>query len=130
MLAVYAFAAWTVFVWSTRVRNIIEDDGSPLDLVLAAVLALLGLAVALVAWRNRERLAPVLAVAVVATLVAWAVRAPLILLHDEWGAAFKAVHTALAVASVALAVAAWRSTSFWPAARGTGRTSPPARTTS
>lgn len=117
MLAVYAFAAWTLFVWTTRVRNIAEDDGSVLDLVLAAVLAVLGLAVVLAAWRARARLAPVLAVAVVATLVAWALRTPMILLDPEWGAAFKAVHTALAVVSVGLALVAWRTTRYWPLAR-------------
>ncbi len=125
MLAVYVFAAWTVFVWTTRVRNILEDDGSRLDLVLAATLAVLGVAVAVVAWRRREQLAPILAVAVVATLIAWAVRTPMILLDGEYGVAFKAVHTALAAASVALALLAWRTTSFWPAGRsGSGRTAP------
>lgn len=128
MLAVYAFAAWTVFVWTTRVRNIVEDDGSSLDLVLAAALAALGAAVVLTAWRARHRLAPVLAVAVVATLVAWAVRTPMILLDPEWGATFKVVHMALAVVSVALALLAWRTTRFWPLARqGTGA-NPPATT--
>ncbi len=114
MWAVFAFAAWTTFVWATRVRNITEDDGSTLDLVLAVGLAGLGVAVAVVAWRSRQRLAPVLAVAVAATLVTWAVRAPTILLNAEHAAGFKVVHTALAVVSVALALAAWRTTSFWP----------------
>lgn len=115
MLAVYAFAAWTTFVWTTRVRNIAEDDGSALDLMLAAALAVLGVAVGLVAWRARARLAPVLGLAVVATVVAWAVRTPMILLDPEWGVAFKAVHSALAVVSVALALLAWRAIGFWPA---------------
>ncbi len=126
MLAVYAFAAWTVFVWTTRARNILQDDGSTLDLVLAAALATLGVAVALTAWRARDRLAPVLAGAVAATLVSWAVRAPMILLDGDHGAAFKAVHTALALASVALALAAWRTTAFWPVARAASRPIAPA----
>ncbi len=121
----YAFAAWTVFVWTTRVRNIVEDDGSSLDLVLAAALAVLGVAVALVAWRARARQAPVVAVAVGATLLAWAIRTPMILLDSQWGAAFKAVHSALAIVSVVLALAAWRTTAFWPVARrGKGSISP------
>ena len=44
-----------------------------------------------------------------ATVAAWAVRAPMILLGDH-GAAFKIVHTVLALVSIALAVAAVRRT--------------------
>lgn len=115
MFAVYAFAAWTAFVWVTRVRNIVEDDGSTIDLVMALGLATLGVAVVVAA--RKGGLAPVLAVAVVATLAVWAVRTPLIVFDVDHGVAFKAVHTALAVVSVGLGLAAWRTTRFWPAVR-------------
>jgi hypothetical protein len=109
VLAVYLFAGWTAFVWTTRVRNIVGDGGSGLDLALAGSMAVLGVAVGAVAWRARPRLAPVLAVAVVATVVTWALRTPLILLDPEHPLAFKAVHSALAAVSVALALVAWRA---------------------
>ena len=107
MLAIVAFAAWTLFVWGTRVSNILGDDGSTIDLILAVVLAALGLAVAVTAALRRPQW-PLIAL-VVATVATWAVRAPLILLDGDHGAAFKAVHAALAVVSLALAAAAWRS---------------------
>jgi hypothetical protein len=115
VLAVYAFGAWTVFVWVTRVRNIVEDQGSNLDLVVALVLATLGVAVVVAA--RKGGLAPVLAAAVVATVAVWALRTPLIVLDADHGVAFKAVHSALAVISVVLGLAAWRTTGFWPALR-------------
>lgn len=119
MVAVYAFAAWTVFVWVTRVRNIVEDDGSTIDLMMALGLAALGVAVVVAA--RKGGLEPVLAVAVVATVAVWAVRTPLIVNDPDQGTAFKAVHTALALVSVGLGLAAWRTTAFWPAARKTRR---------
>lgn len=115
MIAVYAFAAWTLFVWGTRVRNIVEDQGSTFDLVVALALAALGVAVAVAA--RKGALAPVLAVAVVATVAVWALRLPLIVFDAEHGGAFKAVHAALALVSVGLGLAAWRTTAFWPADR-------------
>ncbi len=107
MLAVVVFAVWTVFVWATRVSNIVRDDGSALDLVLAVVLAGLGVAVAVAALRRSPRW-PLVAL-VAATAATWAVRTPLILLDGDHGVAFKAVHAALAVVSIVLAALAWRA---------------------
>lgn len=106
MIAVYAFAAWTVFVWVTRVRNIIQDQGSTFDLVVAVALAALGVAVVVAA--RKGGLEPVLGVAVAATVAVWAVRTPLIVFDGDHDTAFKVVHTALAVISVGLGLAAWR----------------------
>lgn len=114
MLSVYAFAGWTVFVWSTRVRNIVEDGGSALNLVAALGLTALGAALAAVAWRRRDALAPMLVATVGATGLAWAIRVPQIVLDADHGAAFKVVHVALAAVSMTLAGLAWRSTAFWP----------------
>ncbi|MBW3581287.1 MAG: hypothetical protein KY447_00955 [Actinobacteria bacterium] len=107
MFAVVVFAVWTVFVWATRVSNIVRDDGSALDLVLAVVLAVLGGAVAVAALRRSPRW-PLVAL-VAATAATWAVRTPLILLDGDHGVAFKAVHAALAVVSIVLAALAWHA---------------------
>ena len=109
----YAFAAWTLFVWGNRISNILADaDASAadkaLDLVVASALVALGIAVAVAArigWQRR----PVVAAAAVATFAVWAVRVPLLLAADH-GAAFKAVHVALAAISIALAAASLRQT--------------------
>lgn len=108
----YAFAAWTVFVWGTRISNILDDGGTEggaraLDLAVAGGLTLLGLAVAVATWRRQPAWA--LPALVVATAAVWTVRTPIILLDPDHGAAFKAVHAALAVVSLALAAGAWRS---------------------
>jgi hypothetical protein len=94
-----AFAAWTVFVWAGRIRN----GGSVL--LAASFLVLAAIVIASI-WKHRWRLYAVSALAVW-TIVVWAVRTPMILVHDH-PAAFKAVHTVLAVVSIALAVWAER----------------------
>lgn len=135
-----AFAAWTLFVWGTRISNILSDaeaDGASkaLDLTVAVALSVLALAVLWVAVTSRrsrshvpadtaaDRRASGLAArhgrhivgtAAAATVAVWAVRTPLLLAADH-GAAFKAVHAALALVSVALAYAAWRTTSRFSA---------------
>ena len=83
-----------MFVWAGRIRN----GGS----VLLAVSFLALAAVAL--WR-RGRWVTALAAY---TVVVWAIRTPMILLHDH-PAGFKVVHTVLAAVSIALAVSAQRN---------------------
>lgn len=100
-MAVYALVAWTLLVWTTRVRNILSDDGGLPDLLLPLALT----ALAAFALVDRRRGVPALAGATVAV---WAVRVPLILVRDH-SAAFVAVHLVLAVVSVSLAVWAVRS---------------------
>ena len=100
-MAVYALVAWTVLVWTTRIRNILSDDGGVPDLLLPLGLT----ALAVVALVDRRRGVPALAAA---TLAVWAVRVPMILVHDH-SAAFVAVHLVLAVVSVSLAAWAHRS---------------------
>jgi len=101
----WALALWTLFVWGTRIVNILTDGGSAGALVVAVVLTALGLAAAAsLAGRRLPWALPALAVA---TLVVWAVRVPLVLSHDH-EAAFVVVHLVLAVVSVGLAVGALR----------------------
>lgn len=110
----YVFGLWTVLVWGNRIGNILADDsGSAFDLAVAAALTALGVAVLAVALGRRRTgaggpVVPVVGAAAVLTVVVWAVRVPLMLGRDH-PVAFEVVHTLLAVGSVALAVAAWRT---------------------
>lgn len=96
-----ALPLWTLFVWLTRVRNVVRDDGVGLGLVVPAGLT----ALAVYALVDRRRGVPSLAVATVAV---WAIRLPFVLLHDH-SVAFKAVHAVLAVVSIGLAALALRA---------------------
>lgn len=99
MRVAVAFAAWTVFVWAGRIRN----GGSVL---LAGSFLVLAAIVIASMWKRGWRLYAVSALAVW-TIVVWAVRTPMILVHDH-PAGFKAVHTVLAIVSIGLAVWAER----------------------
>lgn len=103
-----ALAGWTAFVWGTRVRNITRDGGGAVSLLVALGMVALAVvvAVALVRGGTPRWAVPALAAA---TVAAWVVRTPGILLGDH-GVAFKVVHTALALVSIVLAVAAVRRT--------------------
>jgi len=90
---------WTVFVWAGRIRN----GGSVLLAVSFLVLA--ALVVASI-WKRQWRPYAVGALAIW-TIGVWAVRTPMILVHDH-PAGFKVVHTVLAVVSIGLAVWAER----------------------
>jgi hypothetical protein len=89
----YAFLAWTVFVWAGRIRN----GGSVLLAASFLVLAVLAM------WRRGGWIAALAAW----TIGVWAVRTPYILVHDH-PAGFKVVHTVLAAISIALAISAQR----------------------
>ncbi len=102
-----ALPLWTLFVWLARVRNVVRDDG-----VGVGVLVPLGLCV-LAGWALADRRRGVRVLAA-ATVAVWAVRLPLVLAHDHAGA-FKAVHAALAVVSVALAFLSLRAVAKPPA---------------
>ena len=92
---------WTLFVWATRIRNVVTGGGGAGELIVPVGLT----ALAAAAIFDRRRGAPVLAAA---TIAVWAVRLPLVMAHHH-PAAFKAVHAALAAISVGLAVAVLRS---------------------
>lgn len=97
--AALVLVAWTVFVWAGRIRN----GGSVL---LAASFLVLAAVVVASMWKRRWRPYAVGALAIW-TIVVWAVRTPMILVHDH-PAGFKIVHTVLAVVSIGLAVWAER----------------------
>jgi hypothetical protein len=97
--AALVLVAWTVFVWAGRIRN----GGSVL---LAASFLVLAAVVVASMWKRRWRPYAVGTLAIW-TIVVWAVRTPMILVHDH-PAGFKIVHTVLAVVSIGLAVWAER----------------------
>jgi cytochrome bd-type quinol oxidase subunit 1 len=99
---------WTLFVWGTRIVNILTDGGGAGALVVATALTALAVAAGLSLARvcRLPWAVPALAAATVAV---WAVRVPLLLGHDH-EAAFVVVHLVLAGVSVALAVLSLRAT--------------------
>ena len=110
-LLVAGFVAWTAFVWSTRIRNLVGDDEASTFTKVwgtATSLVLLGLAAAvLVALVTRRVwLRPALLALGGVTVVVWLIRGADIVLDDH-GVGFKVVHLVLAVISIALAVATW-----------------------
>ena len=128
-LLVAAFGGWTLLVWLGRIRNIAVDDGlSGGDrvwrLLLAAVFVGGAVDVLVRLWGARSRirvrhtqrgadgvdvprlLLRSVALLAVFTIVVWLQRGLAILVADH-GAGFKAVHTVLALVSIALAVVAW-----------------------
>jgi NADH:ubiquinone oxidoreductase subunit K len=114
---VWALPVWTLFVWATRIRIVLSQDGSKTAVIVPVVLTVLAIA----ALVDRRRWLPAL---IVATVAIWAVRLPLVLVHDH-AAAFKLVHAALAAISFALCWVTWRglrrSTSASPTRRSSAR---------
>jgi len=111
-------AAWQVFVWGTRIDNVLGDDGltgsdKALRLALSASFLAFGV-VAVFVWRQLGRggeAAPSggrwVRLGAAWTVVVWAVRGTDIALGGHSGA-FVAVHLVLAVVSIGLAVQAVR----------------------
>jgi hypothetical protein len=113
--ATVALVVWTLLLWTTRIANIWRD--ADLDTgerwgrtLLALTFTVLAIAVVVALWR-RLRQARVVAVGALAgwTIAVWVVRGIGILAADH-DLGFKAVHTALAIVSIVLAVLAWRET--------------------
>jgi hypothetical protein len=104
------FAGWTLFVWATRIRNALGQDdlstgGKTVAVGVASAFTVGGIAV-LVAALRRARLVAAVRVLAAVTIVYWPIRVVQIVLADH-GAAFVAVHAALGVISVGLALWAW-----------------------
>lgn len=106
-------SAWTVLVWTTRIRNIWSDDSlsttGQLWRTAIAVVFTVFAAVTIGAWARARRAAgvsawPAMWVRAFAawTVGVWVIRGVQIGVADH-GAAFTIVHTALAVVSVGLA---------------------------
>ncbi len=128
-------AVWSLLVWTTRIRNIWTDDALTLagqigrTALAGSFTVLAGVTVA--AWWRARRSGSVVPctswwVRAFAgwTVAVWVVRGVQIALADH-GAAFVAVHTALAVASIVLAAAADRAVRRAGVAQGEGARSVP-----
>ena len=113
----WALPLWTLFVWATRIRIILGQDGSKTAVIVPVVLTVLAVA----ALVDRRRWLPAL---LVATVGVWAVRLPFVLVHHH-SAAFKLVHATLAVVSLALSWATWRALRLSTSASPTHRSSAP-----
>lgn len=120
-VAVAVFAMWTLLVWGNRVSNVLRDSGLDTgerlgSLVLPAIFVVVGLlaAAAIVVPMPESTARRLVGISVGATVVVWAVRAPMIALADH-DVAFIIVHVVLAVVSVALGWWAWTSVTKWAA---------------
>jgi hypothetical protein len=106
-------AAWTLFVWLTRVRNAVSDGDlgfgeRALSLLLAASFVVLACFVLQAATRRRERLGRTVLVLAAWTTLVWIVRGMSIATGDH-SIGFVIVHLLLGVISIALAALAVRS---------------------
>ena len=116
-LPVVALAGWTLLTWLTRLPLAWGDpdlDGTGRVLATVPVAVFVALAVATIAVRwwdpatsSSAAKGPPTALALW-TVAYWAVRLPLILIHDH-PAGFKAVHAALALVAVGLSVISLRA---------------------
>lgn len=126
-VALLSFAAWTLFVWVGRIRNVLADRsvsaGSRAVTVSMSTAFVLGaVAVAVVALRpvtvrTRRR---VVAVVGALTVVVWLVRGADIAFGGDHPAGFVAVHVVLAVLSIGAAGWAWSSVGRLGGPRGAG----------
>lgn len=105
---VIALVAWTLFVWVSRLRNVIGDDdlnGAGIAWRVAAVVVFCGLAVTVIFAMRTGR--PALRTAVIAlagwTTVFWLIRGTGIMLDDH-ETSFMVVHTVLMIVSIGLSV--------------------------
>ena len=113
-LAVPLLAGWTVFLWLSRIRNVLADDDlSTVEQMWRMVVAVGFIALggyALWAWIRRRdrprRLAVSLGILCVWTVAFWIVRGGGIILDDHT-LGFTLIHTALMIVSIGLAAWAW-----------------------
>jgi hypothetical protein len=116
--ATLALVVWTLFVWTTRIRNIWGDDaltgGEKWGRTgLAMSFTVLALAAGHAAWHSTSWRTPVVKVFAAWTIAVWVVRSIGIATGDH-DSGFIAVHLVLAVVSIALSAAAVRETAKTP----------------
>ena len=111
-VVVVLFAAWTAYVWATRLSNLAGDDGDgwgrSMAIALAATFVAIAAVVGVLWFRRRPALVPWVTALAVLTIVVWLPRMVLLSGRDHSGA-FKAVHIGLGMVSMALAVLARRA---------------------
>ena len=119
--AALALAGWSIFVWTTRIRNIWSDDELSSGeqwgrTALALSFTVLALAVGYAVLRGATWRRPVVLLLAAWTVAVWVVRSIGIATADHDGA-FIAVHVVLAVISVVLAALAAREAEVRPTSR-------------
>lgn len=106
--APWLLIAWTVFLWTSRLRNVLNDDDlTTTGLVIRIAIVVLFVVLAIwagVGWLRNRRL-PIM-VLIVWSIGYWVIRGGGILIGD-WSASFKIVHTVLMVVSLATSTLAW-----------------------
>ena len=112
-LPLIVLVGWTIFLWLSRLRNVLRDDdlsGAGIAWRVAVVVVFVALAIAVVVAMRTGR--PPLRETVTAlvgwTIAFWLVRGTGILLDDH-DTSFTVVHTVLMVVSIGVAVWAGRS---------------------
>lgn len=98
---------WTVFLWISRLRNVLADD----DLTAFGTAWRIGVVVVFVVLAVFAAGGRLVGVLIAWTVGYWLVRGGGILLDDDHDAGFKAIHTVLMVVSIGLAMWAWRTRS-------------------
>lgn len=104
---------WTIGIWGSRARNIVQDDELALaeqirSFLVAGVLIAFAVGVAITMVRKSTWHFPLLSLLVAGGIFRFSIRGTAILLSDEWDVAFKIVHTILWVVTVALSALAAR----------------------
>ena len=107
-----ALALWTLAIWGSRLRNaVVDEELAGFDRIsavgIAAGFVILGAIVGFGVVRRQWHRGP-LYVLVIAGILRWTLRGPVILLSDEWEVGFKVVHTVLWLVTVIFSLLAWR----------------------
>lgn len=103
---VWVLIAWTIFLWISRLRNVVNNDelsssGRTIRVLVVVVFVTLAVASAVAV---RRRWAKVVAVFVGWTVAYWLIRGIGILIDGDYSAGFKVVHTVLMAVSLTLSV--------------------------
>lgn len=105
--ALSIFVAWTVFLWISRLRNVLgNDELSAWSVTWRIAVVIVFVALAFLA--ASERAIPIL---IGWTIAFWVLRGGGILLDADYDTGFKAVHTGLMVVSIGLAMWVWATRS-------------------
>ena len=94
-----ALALWTLGIWGSRLRNAVADDelmgfDRVSALAISAGFVILGFVVSIGVVRRDWHRGPLM-VLIIAGVLRWTLRGPVILASDEWEVGFKVVHTCL-----------------------------------
>ena len=100
----WVLIGWTVFLWLSRSRNVVNNDeltagGQAVRIVVVIIFLALAAAAAVGLWRKQMAL---VAVFLVWTIGYWLVRGTGILIDSEFSIGFKVVHTVLMLVSLIL----------------------------